>query len=201
MSKQRDDKVMSKTTGLDPAEDLDHRSIVLVGLMGAGKSSVGRRLATELGLPFKDADTEIEKASNLSVAEFFERHGEEAFRKGERQVIARLLTGPRQVLATGGGAYMDEDTRTLIAEKGISVWLRAELDVLYKRCMKRNNRPLLKKGNPRKILKDLMDERYPIYGLADLTADSGEGPHEIVVGKIVSALASLPKHNRTASDQ
>ncbi|MEH6525835.1 MAG: shikimate kinase [Sneathiella sp.] len=201
MSMQRDDAVMSETAGESTVTDLDHRSIVLVGLMGAGKSSVGRRLAAELGLPFKDADTEIEKASNLSVAEFFEQHGEEAFRKGERQVIARLLAGPRHVLATGGGAYMDEETRSLIAEKGISVWLRAELDVLYKRCMKRNNRPLLKKGNPRDILKNLMDERYPVYGLADLTADSGEGPHEIVVGKITTALASMPKLNPAASDQ
>lgn len=198
---QRDDNVMSKTSHQTPVEEGENRSIVLVGLMGAGKSSVGRRLAAELGLPFKDADTEIEKASNLSVTEFFEQHGEEAFRKGERQVIARLLTGPRHVLATGGGAYMDEETRTIIAEKGISIWLRAELDVLYKRCMKRNNRPLLQKGNPREILKNLMDERYPVYGLADLTADSGEGPHEIVVGKITSALDSLPKPNRTASDQ
>jgi len=201
MSKQRDDNVMSNSGSQNPMEDQDLRSIVLVGLMGAGKSSVGRRLATELGLPFKDADTEIEKASNLSVAEFFDQHGEEAFRKGERQVIARLLTGPRQVLATGGGAYMDEETRALIAEKGISVWLRAELDVLYKRCMKRNNRPLLKKGNPREILKNLMEERYPVYGLADLTADSGEGPHEIVVGKITSALAAMPNPNRSTSDQ
>lgn len=196
MSKQRDDGVMSKVSEEGSTSRQYDKSIVLVGLMGAGKSSVGRRLAAELSLPFKDADTEIEKASNLSVSEFFDQHGEEAFRKGERQVIARLLSGPPHVLATGGGAYMDEKTRTLIAKKGLSVWLRADLDILYKRCMKRNNRPLLKKGNPREILKNLMDERYPVYALADLTADSGEGPHEIVVGKITSALSALAKSNR-----
>ena len=165
------------------------KSIILVGLMGAGKSSIGRRLATQLGLPFRDADTEIEKASNLSVPEFFEIHGESAFREGERKVISRLLDGPRHVLATGGGAFMDEQTQTLIAEKGVSIWLRAELDVLYKRCMKRNNRPLLKTENPRDALKKLMEERYPVYEKADITIDSGEGPHEIVVEKIIKAIS------------
>lgn len=172
----------------------DQRSIVLVGLMGAGKSSIGRRLASELNLPFKDADTEIETASNLSVTEFFEKHGEQAFRDGERKVIARLLDGPRQVLATGGGAFMDTDTQSLIEEKGLSVWLRADLDVIYKRCMKRNTRPLLKNGNPKATLKKLMDDRYPVYGKADITIDSGEGPHEIVVEKIIKALSSGAGH-------
>jgi shikimate kinase len=176
------------------ASDYDNRPIVLVGLMGAGKSSIGRRLATQLGLPFKDADHEIEAASNLSVSEFFEIHGEAAFREGERKVIARLLKEPRHVLATGGGAFMNPQTRALIARKGCSIWLRAELDVIYKRCMKRNNRPLLKTGNPKTILKDLMDQRYPIYAEADITVDSGDGPHEIVVDKIVAALDELKKH-------
>jgi shikimate kinase len=196
MSKQRDDTVMSKVSKESTTGDRNDKTIVLIGLMGAGKSSVGRRLAAGLGLPFKDADAEIEKASNLSVSEFFDQHGEEAFRKGERKVIARLLSGPRHVLATGGGAYMDEKTRALIAEKGVSVWLRADLEILYKRCMKRNNRPLLKNGNPREILKNLMEERYPVYAQADLTADSGEGPHEIVVGKITAALSALKNSNR-----
>ena len=161
--------------------------------MGAGKSSIGRRLASQLGLPFKDADAEIEAASNLTVAEFFDIHGEAAFREGERKVIARLLKEPRHVLATGGGAFMDKKTRALIAKKGCSIWLRAELDVIYKRCMKRNNRPLLKAGNPKATLKKLMDERYPVYAEADITVDSGDGPHEIVVDKIIQALAAHDK--------
>ena len=159
--------------------------------MGAGKSSIGRRLANQLGLPFKDADAEIEAASNLTVSEFFDLHGEAAFREGERKVIARLLKEPRHVLATGGGAFMDKKTRSLIKKKGCSIWLRAELDVIYKRCMKRNNRPLLKTGNPKATLKKLMEERYPIYADADITVDSGDGPHEIVVDKIITALAAL----------
>tara|TARA_R110000772_G_scaffold128174_8_gene235741 strand:+ start:1709 stop:2311 length:603 start_codon:yes stop_codon:yes gene_type:complete len=173
------------------AIDLKARPIVLVGLMGAGKSSIGRRLANQLGLPFKDADAEIEAASNLTVSEFFDLHGEAAFREGERKVIARLLKEPRHVLATGGGAFMDKKTRSLIKKKGCSIWLRAELDVIYKRCMKRNNRPLLKTGNPKATLKKLMEERYPIYADADITVDSGDGPHEIVVDKIITALAAL----------
>ncbi|MZR29278.1 shikimate kinase [Sneathiella litorea] len=171
--------------------EYENRPIVLVGLMGAGKSSIGRRLATQLGLPFKDADTEIEAASNLSVSEFFNLHGEAAFREGERKVIARLLKEPRHVLATGGGAFMDPRTRALISKKGCSIWLRAELDVIYKRCMKRNNRPLLKTGNPKTILKNLMEARYPVYAEADITVDSGDGPHEIVVDKIIAALKDL----------
>jgi len=173
------------------AADFETRPIVLVGLMGAGKSSVGRRLANQLGLPFKDADTEIETASNLSVPEFFEIHGERAFREGERKVIARLLKEPRHVLATGGGAFMDPETRAMIATSGCSIWLRAELEVIYKRCMKRDNRPLLKTGDPKVILKKLMDERYPVYAEADVTVDSGDGPHEIVVDKIITALTAL----------
>lgn len=184
-----------------PADDFETRPIVLVGLMGAGKSSVGRRLATQLGLPFKDADTEIEAASNLSVSEFFEKHGEASFREGERKVIARLLEEPRHVLATGGGAFMDPKTRALIAQKGCSIWLRAELDVIYKRCMKRNNRPLLKTGNPKAILKDLMDTRYPVYAEADITVDSGDGPHEIVVDKIIAALENLPTAQDTSGSK
>ncbi|MEX1035470.1 MAG: shikimate kinase [Sneathiella sp.] len=185
--------------GVAAVVDLKARPIVLVGLMGAGKSSVGRRLASQLGLPFKDADTEIEAASNLTVAEFFDIHGEAAFRDGERKVIARLLKEPRHVLATGGGAFMDRKTRSLIARKGCSIWLRAELDVIYKRCMKRNNRPLLKNGNPKAILKELMEERYPVYAEADITVDSGDGPHEIVVDKIITALSALDEKSSPPS--
>ncbi len=164
------------------------KSIVLVGLMGAGKSSVGRRLATALDLPFKDADTEIELASNLTVPEFFEKHGEKAFRDGERKVISRLLADTQHVLATGGGAYMDPETRDIIAKNGCSVWLRADLDTLLKRCLKRNTRPLLRQGDPKQILNDLMQKRYPVYEEADITVESGDGPHDIVVKKIISAL-------------
>lgn len=180
--------------------DTEGRTIVLVGLMGAGKSSIGRRLAAALDLPFRDADTEIETASNMTIPEFFETHGEAAFREGERKVIARLLDEPRHVLATGGGAFMDPETRRVIAEKGLSIWLRADLDVIYKRCMKRNNRPLLKTGDPRQTLQRLMKERYPVYAEADITIDSGDGPHEIVVDKIIAALTArgelrrVPEH-------
>ncbi len=164
------------------------RGIVLVGLMGAGKSSVGRRLAKRLGLEFYDADQEIERAADCSIPEFFERHGEAAFRTGERKVIARLLNGEPGVLATGGGAFMDADTRAAIRDKGISVWLRADLDVLLERVLRRDNRPLLKQGDPREILKNLMAERDPVYAQADMTVTSGPGPHEDVVEKIVAGL-------------
>ena len=165
------------------------RSIVLVGLMGAGKSSVGRRLAARLGLPFVDADAEVEAAAGCSIAEMFESHGEQYFRDGERRVIARLLNGPPQVLATGGGAYMDAETRARIRERGIAIWLRAELEVLLRRVKRRKDRPLLKNGDPEGTLKRLIDLRYPIYAEADITVESGDGPHELVVEEIVRRLA------------
>ncbi|MBO6825488.1 MAG: shikimate kinase [Sneathiella sp.] len=177
----------------------ERKTIVLVGLMGAGKSSVGRRLASALNLPFKDADTEIEEASNLTVAEFFEKHGEDKFRDGERKVIARLLDGPRHVLATGGGAYMNDETRALIKENAVSVWLKADLDTLVTRCMKRNTRPLLRTGDPKEILGNLMQQRYPVYGEADITVESSHGPHEVVVNKIVSALKNQKVKEENAS--
>lgn len=173
-----------------PRSVVGNKSIVLVGLMGAGKSSVGRRLATALNLPFKDADTEIELASNLTVPEFFEKHGEKAFREGERKVISRLLADTQHVLATGGGAYMDPETRDIIATNGCSVWLRADLETLLKRCLKRNTRPLLLQGDPKQILNDLIQKRYPVYGEADITVEGGDGPHENVVKKIISALTA-----------
>jgi shikimate kinase len=170
--------------GVTPAE----RSIVLVGLMGAGKSSVGRRLALRLGLPFTDADTEVEAAAGCTIEEIFERHGEQYFRDGERRVIARLLNGPRQVLATGGGAYMDPETRARIRERGISIWLRAELEVLLKRVKRRKDRPLLKSADPSETLQRLMDLRYPVYAQADITVESLDGPHEVVVEEIIQQL-------------
>ncbi len=164
------------------------RGVVLVGLMGAGKSSVGRRLAKRLELPFFDADQEIEKAADCSIEEIFARHGEAAFRNGERRVIARLLDGPPRVLATGGGAFMDAETRDAIGDRGISIWLRADLEILLERVLRRDNRPLLKKGDPEQILRQLMAERDPVYAQADLTVTSGLGPHEDVVEDIVTAL-------------
>lgn len=170
-----------------PAEIIP-RTIVLVGLMGAGKTSIGRRLATRLGLPFVDADHEIEAAAGCTIPEIFERFGEAGFRDGERKVIARLLDGPVHVLSTGGGAFMDQETRALIREKGLSVWLRAELDLLVQRTARRDHRPLLRSGDPREILRSLMEKRYPVYAEADLTVDSDDSPLEETTDRVVEAL-------------
>ncbi|MDX2306927.1 MAG: shikimate kinase [Hyphomicrobium sp.] len=170
---------------------LGPRSIVLVGLMGCGKSSVGRRLAARLGLTFVDTDEEIERVAAKSITEIFEDHGEPYFRDGERRVIARLLSSGPQVLATGGGAFIAPDTRAAIRERGVSIWLRAELPVLMRRVMKRDNRPLLKKGDPEAVMRDLMAARYPIYSEADLTVESRDVPHEVIVSEV---LASLDRH-------
>ena len=167
---------------------LDRRAIVLVGLMGAGKTTVGRRLAHRLDLDFVDADAEIEKAAGESIPEIFKLRGEQVFREGERKVIARLLEDGPQVLATGGGAFMDPQTRAEIADKGISVWLKADIDVLMKRVSKRGNRPLLKTADPRATMEKLMVERYPVYAGADIIVESREGPHEAVVDAIIAAL-------------
>ncbi|MGC1889939.1 MAG: shikimate kinase [Stellaceae bacterium] len=169
------------------------RSIVLVGLMGAGKSKVGRRLAARLGVPFFDSDPEIEAAAGETIEEIFANRGERVFRDGERRVIARLLAQPVQVLATGGGAFMDPATRKLIARRGVSLWLRADLDVLVLRVMRRNNRPLLKQGDPRAILTQLIERRYPLYAEADVVVDSGEGSPEATVTRAVAALAACPR--------
>jgi shikimate kinase len=166
------------------------RTIALVGLMGAGKTTIGRRLAAALELPFADADYEIEKAAGRSVADIFAEHGECEFRRGERQVIARMLEGRPHVLATGGGAFIDPRTRSLMKERAISIWLKAPLDVLMKRVERRDNRPLLKEDDPRAVMQRLMDERYPIYAEADLTIESGNGPHNTAVADIIRALKS-----------
>ncbi|WP_119421662.1 shikimate kinase [Rhodospirillaceae bacterium SYSU D60015] len=162
--------------------------------MGAGKSSIGRRLAARLGMPFVDADTEIEKAAGMTIEEIFARHGETHFRDGERKVIARLLDGPPLVLATGGGAFMNPETRERIKRGSISIWLKAELDVLLKRCLRRTNRPLLKQGDPREVLTRLMAEREPVYAEADHVVPSGDGPHEAVVEEIIGLLARRNAH-------
>ena len=164
------------------------RSIVLVGMMGAGKSSVGRRLAARLLLPFTDADSEIEVAAGMSVADIFATHGEPAFRSGEQRVIARLLHNRPQVLATGGGAFMNPDTRAAIREHGVSIWLKAEFEVLMRRIKRRTDRPMLKTDDPAATLQSLIEERYPVYAQADLTIESREVPHMTVVDEIVQAL-------------
>jgi len=167
---------------------LGARSIVLVGMMGSGKSSIGRRLATRLAIPFVDADSEIEEAAGMTIAEIFERHGEPYFRAGEARVIARLLDHGPQVLATGGGAFMNRDTRAAIRAKGVSVWLKAELEVLLKRIKRRGDRPLLKTDDPAATLTALIGQRYPVYAEADLTVLSRDVPHDAIVDEIVASL-------------
>jgi shikimate kinase len=167
---------------------LERRSIVLVGMMGAGKSSIGRRLAARLGIPFSDADAEIEEAAGMSVADIFEAHGEPSFRSGEARVIARLLEHGPQVLATGGGAFINPQTRAKIHEKGISVWLKADIDVLSRRLRRRSDRPLLKTTDPATTLTNLLAARNPIYGEANIVVMSRDVPHEVIVEEIVTAL-------------
>ena len=172
-----------KTTDCKPP-----RTIVLIGMMGAGKSTIGRRIAARLSLDFIDADTEIEAAAGCSIENIFACHGEAAFRDGERRVIARLLERPVHVLATGGGAFCDERTRSTVREHGISVWLRAEPDLLYRRVSRRNNRPLLKTGDMRATLERLVAERGPIYAEADVCVDTIEVPAEEMVDKVLARL-------------
>ncbi len=165
------------------------KPLVLVGLMGAGKSAVGRRVAARLGVPFIDADSEIEAAAGCSIEDIFDREGEAGFRQGERRVMARLLnTEPVHVLATGGGAFVDPDTRALIGSMAISLWLRADLEVLFERVSRRSHRPLLKTADPKGTLARLMEERYPIYAEADITVDSGAGPIGAMVERVLEAV-------------
>lgn len=177
---------MSPQTSLVRA--LGRRSIVLVGMMGAGKSSVGRKLAARLGLPFVDADCEIEAAAGMTIPEIFEMRGESEFRLGEARVIARLLEGGPQVLATGGGAFMNSNTRAVIRARAVSIWLRADFDVLMKRIRRRNDRPMLKTADPAETLKKLIAERYPVYAEADITVLSRDVLHEVIVEEILTAL-------------
>jgi shikimate kinase len=160
--------------------------------MGAGKSKIGRRLAARLNLPFFDSDHEIEMAAGESIEEIFANRGERVFRDGERRVIARLLAQPVHVLATGGGAFMDEATRGVIERRGVSLWLRADLDVLASRVSRRSNRPLLKVGDTRTVLGELIERRYPVYGKADVMVESGEGSPESTVTRAIAALADFP---------
>jgi len=174
---------------------LGSRSIVLVGMPGSGKSSIGRRLGQRLGLDFSDADAEIEAAANMTIPEIFQSRGEADFRKGEQKVIVRLLENGPQVIATGGGAFMNADTRARIKEKGISIWLKADVETLLKRVKRKSNRPLLQNADPEGTLRNLLAAREAAYAEADLTITSCEVPHENVVEDIVNLLnASLPKN-------
>jgi shikimate kinase len=162
--------------------------VVLVGMMGAGKTSVGKRLAGRLGLTFVDADTAIEEAAKKTVTEIFAEHGEDYFRQGERRVIARLLREPRQIIATGGGAFMNAETRAAIRAAGLSIWLKADWELLFERVRRRPTRPLLQNADPEGTLKALVDLRYPVYAEADLTVQSVDVPHEAMVDAVMAAL-------------
>lgn len=181
-----------KTEAMDMAalrDRLGRRSIVLVGLMGAGKTVIGRRVAAALDLPFIDSDHEIERVSRMTIPELFAAYGEEEFRALERRVIARLLRGGPQVLSTGGGAFMNPATRQAVARRGISVWLKADLETLMHRVSKRQNRPLLQAEDPRAVMQRLMDLRYPVYQQADVTIRSRDEPKEVIAGEVVAGLA------------
>jgi shikimate kinase len=175
---------------MDRYAPLRHRTITLVGLMGVGKSSVGRRLASALNLPFRDTDAEVEAAAGRSISDIFVDLGEEAFREGERRVIARLLDQPPHVLATGGGAFMNEQTRAVIKSKAVSVWLKADLDVLARRIARKDTRPLLAGKDPMIVLQAQADARYPIYSQADIAVETGDAAHHVTVEQVLNALTA-----------
>lgn len=178
---------------------LGGRSLVLIGMMGAGKTSVGRRLAAALELPFVDADAEIERVADMTIPEIFDRYGEPFFRDREAKVVARLLEEGQKVLATGGGAWMNPDTRARIGAAGVSVWLSAEFDVLLRRVKKRGGRPLLARPDPETTLRRLVEERYPTYALADITIQSRDAPHERTVADLIEALRTMAPNPGAAS--
>jgi shikimate kinase len=171
---------------------LGPRSIVLVGMPGCGKSAIGRRVAPRLDLPFVDVDEEIERAAGKAIKEIFADHGEPYFRDGERRVIARLLGSGPQVMATGGGALLAEETRANIRRSGFSIWVKADVPLLVRRVMKRSNRPLFEGRNPETVMKQLMEARHPLYAMADMVVESRDVPHEIIVGEVIEALARHP---------
>jgi shikimate kinase len=175
---------------MDRFAPLRHRTIALVGLMGVGKSSVGRRLASALNLPFRDTDAEVEAAAGRSISDIFVDLGEEAFREGERRVIARLLEQPPHVLATGGGAYMNEQTRAVIKSKAVSVWLKADLEVLVQRVTRKDTRPLLVGKDALAVLRAQADARYPIYSQADIIVETGDAAHHVTVEQVIGALTA-----------
>lgn len=193
----RPDPALRKARAEDLAERLAGRPVVLVGMMGAGKTTVGRRLATRLNRPFLDSDEEIEKAAQMSIPEIFAQRGEPEFRAGETRVIARVLKTQNVVLATGGGAFVHPETRALVKQQAISVWLKAEIDILFERVSRRSNRPLLKTADPRATLEKLIEERYPLYAEADVTVLSRDVPQDAVAADVVDAvLAHLKQQER-----
>jgi len=187
------------TNTSDAVSFIPNKTIVIVGMMGSGKSSIGRRLAARLALPFLDSDSEIETAAGMSVEQIFTHFGETEFRKGERRVIARLLDRPIHVLATGGGAFVDPETRALIHSKALSVWLRADIETLLERTSRRNDRPLLKQDNPRTVMEKLLIEREPVYAEADVTVESDHRPSDETVDRVLKALGEFSQLNKTAS--
>jgi len=167
------------------------KTIVLVGLMGCGKTAIGRRLAKKLGLPFVDLDQAIEEAAGMSVTDIFAKQGEQYFRQLELEAAKRLMNGKQSVLATGGGAFINDEIRALVKDRGISVWINADLETLLERVSKKNTRPLLEKGNKEEILKELIDKRYPIYSQADITVPTSHGMHEVVLRRIMEEIARI----------
>ena len=184
----RPDAALRQARAEQLAEQLAGKPLVLVGMMGAGKTTVGRRLAARLNRQFLDSDEEIEKAAQMSIPEIFEQRGEPEFRAGETRVIARVLKEHNVVLATGGGAFVNLETRALMKAEAVTVWLKAEVDILFERVSRRSNRPLLKTANPRATLEKLIEERYPIYAEADVIVLSRDVPQEVVAGDIVDAV-------------
>ena len=189
----RPDAASRQARAEDLAEQLAGKPLVLVGLMGAGKTTVGRRLAARLNRQFLDSDEEIEKAAQMTIPEIFEQRGEPEFRAGETRVIARVLKDAGIVLATGGGAFVNEETRALVKGEAISIWLKAEADILFERVSRRSNRPLLKTANPRATLEKLIEDRYPIYAEADVTVISREVPQDVVAGDVIDAVLGFLK--------
>ena len=189
----RPDAASRQARAEDLAERLAGTPLVLVGMMGAGKTTVGRRLAARLNRQFLDSDEEIEKAAQMSIPEIFEQRGEPEFRAGETRVIARVLKDGGIVLATGGGAFVNEETRALVKGEAISIWLKAEADILFERVSRRSNRPLLKTANPRATLEKLIEDRYPIYAEADVTVISRDVPQDVVAGDVIDAVLGYLK--------
>lgn len=189
----RPDAASRQARAEDLAERLAGKPLVLVGMMGAGKTTVGRRLAARLNRQFLDSDEEIEKAAQMTIPEIFEQRGEPEFRAGETRVIARVLKDEGIVLATGGGAFVNEETRALVKGEAISIWLKAEADLLFERVSRRSNRPLLKTANPRATLEKLIEDRYPIYAEADVTVISRDVPQDVVAGDVVDAVLGFLK--------
>ncbi len=192
----RPDAALRQARAQQLAERLAGRPLVLVGMMGAGKTTVGRRVANRLGRQFRDSDEEIERAAQMTIPEIFEQRGEPEFRAGETRVIARVLKEEGVVLATGGGAFVHPDTRTLMKAEAVTVWLKAEADILFERVSRRSNRPLLKTANPRATLEKLIEDRYPIYAEADVTVISRDVPQDVVASDVVDAvLAHLKRED------